>query len=302
MEMSNYYTVNEMYGEKFYQVPKVFFTNPLYKDGLSPLEKMAFGLLKDRFSLSKKNGWFDEEGRIYFIFTQEELMEIFGCSKQTASNIKKNLAKVDLLEVKKRGQGKADVLYLKKPIVTNTDIYEIDKAESVGAVETSKNQTSRSFENRRQEVSKIDANDTDFKDIDLKGFREREIKNNNIYTSAIADTELVDFIEKSLPAFQEKNINVQKVISWLEENEDIYTYRELTVGLTQLLEYPEQIDKPINFLNSTFGKIEYYVEMFNKKHLKKIDRQKAKTKQPQEELQTVPPAKVPFYNWLEERD
>ena len=104
--MSEYYTVNEMYGEKFYQIPKVLFTNPLYKEGLSSLEKLAFGLLKDRFSLSKKNGWFDEQGRIYFIFTQENLMEIFDCSKQTASNVKKNLIKVGLLEVKKEGKEK----------------------------------------------------------------------------------------------------------------------------------------------------------------------------------------------------
>lgn len=164
--MTAYYTVNEMYGEKFYQVPKVFFTNPLYKKGLSPLEKMAFGLLKDRFALSVKNGWYDDRGRIYFIFTQENLMEIFDCSKQTASNVKKNLVKVGLLEVKKRGQGKTDLLYLKKPIVTDKDIYEIDKTETVGAVEKSKNETSRSVENRPLEVSKIDGNDTDFNDTD----------------------------------------------------------------------------------------------------------------------------------------
>jgi hypothetical protein len=93
-------------------------------------------------------------------------MEIFDCSKQTASNIKKNLVKVGLLEVKKRGQGKTDLLYLKKPIVTDNDIYEIDKAETVGAVEKSKNETSRSAENRPLEVPKIDGNDTDFNDTD----------------------------------------------------------------------------------------------------------------------------------------
>lgn len=172
--MSGYYTVNEMYGEKFYQVPKVFFTNPLYKKGLSPLEKMAFGMLKDRFSLSVKNGWYDDQGKIYFIFTQENLMEIFDCSNKTASNIKKNLIKVGLLEVKKRGQGKADYLYLKKPIVTENDIYEIDKQENsennppqtVGAVETCKKYTSKNVKSTRLDVSKVHANDTDSIDTD----------------------------------------------------------------------------------------------------------------------------------------
>jgi Replication initiator protein A (RepA) N-terminus len=172
--MTEYYTINEMYGEKFYQVPKVFFTNPLYKEGLSPLEKMAFGLLKDRFTLSVKNGWYDSKGRIYFIFTQENLMEIFDCSKQTASNIKKNLVKVGLLEVKRNGQGNADWLYLKKPIVTDDDIYLIDKVESLGAVEKSKKQTSKSLKNGRLEVSKIDANDTDFNKTDFNNLEEEE--------------------------------------------------------------------------------------------------------------------------------
>jgi Replication initiator protein A (RepA) N-terminus len=172
--MSEYYTVNEMYGEKFYQVPKVFFTNPLYKKGLTDTQKLAFGLLRDRFSLSVKNKWFDDQGRIYFIFSQESLMEIFDCSKQTASNIKKKLVRVGLLEIKKNGQGQADWLYLKKPIVTDEDIYEIDKAESLGAVEKSKNKTSKSLENRRLEVQKIDANDTDLSNTDFNNLEEEE--------------------------------------------------------------------------------------------------------------------------------
>jgi hypothetical protein len=183
-KMSEYYTVNEMYGEKFYQVPKVFFTNPLYKDNLTDTEKLAFGILRDRFSLSKKNGWFDDQGRIYFIFTIDNLMEIFDCSNKTASNIKKRLIKVGLLEVKKRGQGKADLLYLKKPIVTKSDIYLIDKeeniekeSETVGAVETCKNYTSKDVKNTRLEVKKVHANNTDSNNTD---FNDTENLNPNL--------------------------------------------------------------------------------------------------------------------------
>ena len=86
--MSEYYTIYEEYGQTFYQVPKVFFTNDLYKKGLTDTEKIAFGMLKDRFELSKKNKWYDDKGRIYFIFSQIALMEIFDCSNKTASNIK----------------------------------------------------------------------------------------------------------------------------------------------------------------------------------------------------------------------
>ena len=179
--MSEYYTIYEEYGQTFYQVPKVFFTNDLYKKGLTDTEKIAFGMLKDRFELSKKNKWYDDKGRIYFIFSQIALMEIFDCSNKTASNIKKKLVQLNLLEIRKRGQGQTDLLYLKKPIVTDNDIYKIKKEEdrtepeekkedvqTLGGVETCKNYTSRNEENTRLEMKKIHTNDTDLKETDFK--------------------------------------------------------------------------------------------------------------------------------------
>jgi hypothetical protein len=137
-----YYTKNEYYGEKFYQLPKLFFTSPVYKTQLNDREKIAFAMLKDRFSLSAENEWFDDKGRIYFIFTLDELQEIFGCARDTAVKIKKALIKADLLEDIRVGQGNPNRLYLKKPIVTEEDCYKIKKAESLEAVEKFKNPTS----------------------------------------------------------------------------------------------------------------------------------------------------------------
>lgn len=47
------YNINEEYREKFYQIPKVFFTNPKYIK-LSNDAKMAWGILRDRLDLSIK--------------------------------------------------------------------------------------------------------------------------------------------------------------------------------------------------------------------------------------------------------
>lgn len=229
--MSEYYTKNEMYGEKFYQIPKVLFTNPLYNDGLNDREKIAFGMLKDRFSLSKKNNWFDDEGRIYFIFSQENLMTIFQCSKQTASNIKKNLVKVGLLEIKKHGQGRADWLYLKKPIVTDGDIYLIDKEENLepetlGALEKSKNKTSRSLKNRRQEVQKIDANNTDLNDTENN---ENEfIVNNELNKKDFINMADSFYSEMSPSRWSKKawGIMTNKLIDELLERDTIYSVND----------------------------------------------------------------------------
>ena len=198
--MSDYYTKQDMYAEKFFPVPKVFMTNPYYKKGLTDTEKLAYGILKDRFSLSAKNNWFDKKGRIYFIFSQANLMEIFLLlSNKTASNIKTKLIKLGLLEKKSWGQGKADWLYLKKPIVSDDDIYKIENAESLEAVEACNNYTSKNVENTRQEVQKIHTNDTDFKDTDFK------------------DTDLKDVNKKSLKIIANDFYNEYSIGRWSKQ-------------------------------------------------------------------------------------
>ena len=57
----------------FYRVPKVLFTNDRFKY-LSAEAKTLYGILLDRVPLSAKNGWIDEQGRVYIICTIEEIM------------------------------------------------------------------------------------------------------------------------------------------------------------------------------------------------------------------------------------
>src|SRR5699024_915545 len=197
--MSEYYTINEMYGEKFFQVPKVFFTNPKYKDGLNDREKIAFGMLKNRCNITCKNKWFKVQGRIYFLYSRDKLADIFGCSLKTATNVRKSLEKVGLLEIKRRGQGYSDMLYLKKPDVTEEDIYKIDKQEqpeepenktpeTVGGVEKGKSYTSRGAEVTPQEVYNLPPSNTELKELELKDIDDDDyiinaIEKNPVYVS-----------------------------------------------------------------------------------------------------------------------
>ncbi len=85
------YNINEEYREKFYQIPKVFFTNPKYIK-LSNDAKMAWGILRDRLDLSIKNGWVDSKtGNIYFYYKNENLQNILNCKKDKVIKIKKEL-------------------------------------------------------------------------------------------------------------------------------------------------------------------------------------------------------------------
>lgn len=224
-----YYNKNEIYGEKHFQIPKVLFTNPLYRNGLTDKQRIAFGMLKDRFNLSVANEWFDEEGRIYFIFSQEELMLIFDCSKQTASDIKKALVKCNLLEIKRRGQGLADLLYLKKPIVNDNDVYLIKRAETLGAVEKSKNQTSRSLKTRPLEVQKLDAINTDINKTEIN---KTEIKEKDLKESVSHLTD--ELLSKYLPEIDyDRRTDFYKAFEFYQEKLDSFDMKCIINKISQ---------------------------------------------------------------------
>ncbi len=152
----DYYRGMEAEQYTFYRIPKVLFTAECFKS-LSCEAKVLYGLLLDRMSLSIKNRWFDEEDRVYIIFTVEDVMELLSCSRQKAI---KNLAELDsekgigLIEKKRLGLGKPNVIYVKNFIIKESP--EQEEKEPENAVNTQKyeNQTSRSMENELQEVPK----------------------------------------------------------------------------------------------------------------------------------------------------
>ena len=47
----------------FYKIPKVLFTDPRF-NGISTEAKIMYGVMLDRVSLSRKNGWIDENGNV----------------------------------------------------------------------------------------------------------------------------------------------------------------------------------------------------------------------------------------------
>lgn len=103
----------------FYRIPKLLFTEPMFKN-LSSEAKILYGLLLDRMSLSIKNGWFDEEGRAYIYFAIEDIAELLNCGKNKAVRSLQELEDVTgvgLIEKKRQGQGKSNILYVKNFII-----------------------------------------------------------------------------------------------------------------------------------------------------------------------------------------
>ena len=163
---NQYFTVQENYKERFYQIPKVFFTSENYKNLTNDM-KIAYAILRDRLNLSIKNSWVDEDGNIYFVYSNEKLMEILNCKKEKLTKIKKGLENDGLLIQKRRGLNKPNILYLMKPIVTERDIYKIEKEEN--DVEPY----------GEKDVRKSNTNDTDFNDIDFNDTENNDMNDLN---------------------------------------------------------------------------------------------------------------------------
>ena len=70
----------------FVRIPKLLFKEERLKR-LSSDAKILYGLLLDRMSLSAKNGWQDDDGRVYIIYTIDEVQDDLGCANKKAVNI-----------------------------------------------------------------------------------------------------------------------------------------------------------------------------------------------------------------------
>ena len=110
-------TLDYFYGQagelfSFYRIPKALFQEPRFQS-LSTDAKTLYGILLDRMSLSVKNGWLDEQNRVFIIFTIEDVKRALCCADNKATKLLRELEKFGLIERKRRGLGKPSLVYVK---------------------------------------------------------------------------------------------------------------------------------------------------------------------------------------------
>lgn len=170
--------------KKFLMLPALLIYGELYR-GLDSGAKIAWTILNDRANLSKKNGWYDEEGNVYFIYTNQELMNLVNVSEPTIVKIKKELISYGLLDQKRMGRGKANLLYIYEPVASKSDAQNLIEIEDVGNTlefQNLKNLSSRTENNLVQELKKIKPNNNknnniNFNNIESVNESERAISN-----------------------------------------------------------------------------------------------------------------------------
>lgn len=177
------------------QMPDILFEDAF--SGLALECKVLYSFMLRRISLSKKNHWIDENGDVYIHFRTDEIMSKFSCSNKTAGKFLSELEEIGLIERKKQGQGKPDIIYVNKINIIEDpeDISNMDNKEPELPIENlgypsadksgdygknrafpevknlhfkkCKNYMSGSVENTSQEVKKVHASykDNNYKDI-----------------------------------------------------------------------------------------------------------------------------------------
>jgi len=179
-----YYYGNEADQYTFYRLPKALFTNDRYKE-LSDGSKILYGLMLDRMSLSVKNGWLDEQERVYIIFTLEDAQEYMNCKHDKGIKMFAELDTekgVGLIERVRQGQGKPAIIYVRKFFDT-AEVLTSEKPKS-GIPDIPK---CRLPKNRSQDFGKTDPNKND-------------ISNTEFNNTDLSDTDSFPF-PSSPPAF-----------------------------------------------------------------------------------------------------
>lgn len=240
-----YYYGKEAEQFSFFRIPKLLFIDGNFSI-LSSDAKILYGILLDRMSLSMKNNWIDEENKVYIIFTIEEIAEILHCGMQKATKTLKELDTekgIGLVEKKRLGLGKPNVLYVKNFVVSSSDEESTTKKDDFigekeiihqelckSQLQNDENHHSRNVNFTNQELLKSSCNKT------------------NINKTEYSDT---DFNHTS-PISPSKTNGIKETP---EVEEDIETLKQNIEYLSLIQEKPEEkemIDLMINLMTEVF--------------------------------------------------
>ena len=182
----------------FFRVPRLLMKDARFKK-LSSDAKLLYGLMLDRMSLSMKNGWFDEENRAYIYYTVENIMDELGCAKATCIKI---LAELDnkkgmgLIEKKRQGLGKPDIIFVKNFATIEDNNTQNDKNKSAN--------TDKTTEVQNLNFKKYNNQTSGSSEIDTLEVQESDFKKSEKQTSASIDFEPQE-VQKMDPNYTNTN-------------------------------------------------------------------------------------------------
>lgn len=168
----SYFTIREEQQKMFTQLPKALLYEDKYKK-MSNDSKVLYSFLVDRVSLSLKNGYTDDLGRVFIKCSEITMAEILNKSEKTVRKFKKELIDKGLLEQADLKNDKTKY-YVKQPDVT------VDKLEDYIAdfQEVVKEKAQKELErNREYRMKKASNKIANFNEQNCNGKNDRSIEN-----------------------------------------------------------------------------------------------------------------------------
>lgn len=228
----DYFYKRDLERFQFFMLPKILVTGEQFKT-ISSDAKILYACLFDRISLSAKNDWLDKEGRIYIIFTIEEIMKTINRSRPTAvkalDELDKNTGGIGLIERKRLGFGKPNIIYVK-----DFTSYEGEKLENQTSrskdieLQEVKKFNYRSKETELQEVKKVDPTNTNYIKTDYikTDFNQEQKAFGTFQNVFLSNKELSNL--KTILSHQLENY-IQRLSSYLKSTGRTYEDHEATI-------------------------------------------------------------------------
>lgn len=105
------------------QMPRWLFSDPRYAD-MSLDAKVTYTFLLNRFQLSRRNGWVNDQGEVFVIFPRKALAAELRICEQRVTAAFRKLAELQLIWEKRCGRGDANQIYLATVVPMEDSAYE----------------------------------------------------------------------------------------------------------------------------------------------------------------------------------
>ncbi|EOA8313304.1 replication initiator protein A [Enterococcus faecalis] len=205
------YSYQNSYSELFWKFPQFLLKNEKYKS-MKDSSKIAYMLFKDKISLALTNNWIDEDGMIYLIFQQKDIMEMLNCYQGKVKSTLDELEKYGLLEVvrggfdAKAGKNIANKYYLLQPELKKEDLYLSANTNSKTLDSSGYAEIARREKNSKtldsSGYAEIARREKNVEPLDNSGYAEIAQVKDNIYINNSLDT--IDTIDTKKERLQQQ--------------------------------------------------------------------------------------------------
>ena len=235
-------TLDYFYGQtgelfSFYRIPKALFQEQRFQS-LSTDAKTLYGILLDRMSLSVKNGWLDEQNRVFIIFTIEDVKRSLCCADNKATKLLRELEEFGLIERKRRGLGRPSLVYVKN--------FSADSSKT--RFQNRENHESGGFKSASQDPAKPRCNKTDKNNTEM----------NETYPFNSEETDGMSQREQ-LEKYFSQSLEVELLLRLCPDDEDIiYQIVDLLVDTCATKRKMLRVagdDRPAEVVRSRFMKL-----------------------------------------------